>query len=176
MNQIAFSGLCIGLDNAGKTTLLRNLSKSNRMEIFPTSTMELHYIQSKYLEKLVLIYDMSGNGRHRDSWRLMYKEVQAIIYVIDSSQKEDRFILQRILLDEIFNDEYVKKSAIPFLFLLNKQDCKSYYEKEDIIKYLGLDQKKIKNRFIFKETSGFKGQGLVEAFELLAGAIQQKKN
>ena len=75
MNQIAFSGLCIGLDNAGKTTLLRNLSKSNRMEIFPTSTMELHYIQSKYLEKLVLIYDMSGNGRHRDSWRLMYKEV-----------------------------------------------------------------------------------------------------
>ena len=43
------------------------------------------------------------------------------------------------MLDEIFNDEYVKKSAIPFLFLLNKVDSKSYYEKEDIIKYLGLD-------------------------------------
>lgn len=41
MNQIAFSGICIGLDNAVKTTLLRYLSKSNRMEIFPTSTQKI---------------------------------------------------------------------------------------------------------------------------------------
>lgn len=48
---IAFAALCIGLDNAGKTTLLRNLSNSQRKEVFPTANLEIHYINCPKIGK-----------------------------------------------------------------------------------------------------------------------------
>jgi ADP-ribosylation factor-like protein 6 len=83
--SVAFSVLCVGLDNAGKTTLCRNLSNSNRLETFPTPNLEIHYVNCPKISKPCLIYDVSGNGRHRDNWKIFYPEVQAIIYVIDAS-------------------------------------------------------------------------------------------
>jgi ADP-ribosylation factor-like protein 6 len=42
------------------------------MEIFPTSTMEIHYVICPKIGKNCLIYDLSGNGRHRKNWRILY--------------------------------------------------------------------------------------------------------
>lgn len=89
--QIAFSLLCIGLDNAGKTSICRNLSNSNRMETLPTPNLEIHYINLQKVGQPCLVYDLSGSGRHRENWKLFFPEVDAIMYVVDASDSEDRF-------------------------------------------------------------------------------------
>ncbi|CAD8126412.1 unnamed protein product [Paramecium sonneborni] len=173
--QVAFSAICVGLDNAGKTSLLRTLSNSQRMEIFPTPTMEIHYVICPKIGKYCLIYDMSGNGRHRQNWRILYQDIQAMIYVIDTSDSEYRFHLQRQLIEEVLNDDLIKKSAIPILFLFNKNDKNNRFNKDDLIKVLGLDSKKFKNKFIFKETSSFEISKLKEAIDNLTDALYSKK-
>lgn len=80
------------------------------------------------------------------------------------------------MIEEILNDDLIKKSGIPILFLLNKCDKKNHFNKEDLIKALGLDAKKFKNKFIFKETSSFEINKLREAMDNLTDALFSKKS
>lgn len=80
------------------------------------------------------------------------------------------------MIEDILNDELIKKSGIPILFLLNKCDKKLHFNKEDLIKALGLDAKKFKNKFIFKETSSFEISKLREAMDNLTDALFSKKS
>lgn len=52
--------------------------------------MEIHYVNVQKLGRTVLIYDVSGNRRHRDNWRFFFSDVKAIMYVVDASDSEDR--------------------------------------------------------------------------------------
>lgn len=60
---------------------------------------------------------------------------------------------------------------MPFLFLFNKKDKKLTFDKDEIIKNIGLDSKKFRNRFYFRETSGFTGLGLKESIDILTDAL-----
>jgi ADP-ribosylation factor-like protein 6 len=64
--------------------------------------MEIHYINISKLGKPCLVYDLSGNGRHRDNWKVFFAEVQAILYVVDASDSEDRFNDHFAMLDSNF--------------------------------------------------------------------------
>jgi ADP-ribosylation factor-like protein 6 len=75
----------------------------------------------------------------------------------------------------MLNDDLIKKSGIPILFLFNKCDKKNRFSKDDLIKVLGLDAKKFKNKFIFKETSSFEISKLREAIDNLTDALFSKK-
>lgn len=79
------------------------------------------------------------------------------------------------MIEEVLNDDLIKKSAIPILFLFNKNDKKNRFNKDDLIKVLGLDSKKFKNKFIFKETSSFEISKLKEAIDNLTDALYSKK-
>jgi ADP-ribosylation factor-like protein 6 len=61
---------------------------------------------------------LSGNGRHRDNWKVFFAEVQAIMYVVDASASEDRFNdhfcnsrfkLQKLLIEDLLNDDIIKR-------------------------------------------------------------------
>jgi len=79
------------------------------------------------------------------------------------------------LIEDILQDELIRKKGMPFIFLINKKDKKNTFDKEEIIKNLGLDTKKYKNKFYFKETSGFTGLGLRDAIDILTDALFSKK-
>ena len=51
----------------------------------PTAGFELHTINVPYPINSLLFYDCSGQGRHRKMWNMFYHEVDAIVYVIDST-------------------------------------------------------------------------------------------
>ena len=61
------------------------------------------------------------------------------------------------------------------IVLLNKQDRPNTYDRDEILKDLGLDVKRIHNKLIVKETSGVNGQGLNEALDIVADIILTKK-
>uniref|UniRef100_A0A8C6G809 ADP-ribosylation factor-like protein 6 n=1 Tax=Mus spicilegus TaxID=10103 RepID=A0A8C6G809_MUSSI len=94
--------LCLGLDNSGKTTIINKLKPSNAQsqDIVPTIGFSIEKFKSSSLS--FTVFDMSGQGRYRNLWEHYYKDGQAIIFVIDSSDKL-RMVVAKEELDTLLN-------------------------------------------------------------------------
>lgn len=107
----------LGLDNAGKTTLLYMLKEGKMHSHDPT--------QQPTAEKLTIgkveftAYDLGGHIQARKVWRDYFPAVDGIIYIVDASDLS-RLNESKIELDGILNDEQV--ASIPILVLGNKID------------------------------------------------------
>ena len=76
--------LFLGLDNAGKTTLMRRLKDDRMVQHAPTSFA--------HSEELVLgnvrfvAHDLGGHKAMRKIWKQYMPGVDAIVYIVDSSE------------------------------------------------------------------------------------------
>lgn len=82
--------LVVGLDNSGKSTILNYLKrKEDRVEeIVPTVGFTVERLSGLDRHKAnlaVTAFDMSGQGRYRNLWEHYYANVEAIIFVVDST-------------------------------------------------------------------------------------------
>ena len=125
--------LFLGLDNAGKTTLLHLLRDGKISQHTPT--------QQPTMEELVLgkikfnTYDLGGHGPARKVWKQYCAEVDAVVYIVDSTDKE-RFAESKKELDVLLNDEDLQKT--PFLILGNKIDVPGAASEQEIREVMGL--------------------------------------
>jgi ADP-ribosylation factor-like protein 6 len=62
---------------------------------------------------------MSGQGRYRSLWEHYYADVEAIIFVLDSTDKM-RICVAKEELQTLLNHEDIKDSRVPLLFFANK--------------------------------------------------------
>ena len=73
------------LEARGKTTLIHQLKpqkeKATVFEVVPTAGYEVKELVKNNIN--FTIFDMSGQGRYRSLWERYYKDVEAIIYVLD---------------------------------------------------------------------------------------------
>ncbi|KAF9351064.1 hypothetical protein BGX26_010826 [Mortierella sp. AD094] len=77
--------LMLGLDGAGKTTMLYQLKLGEIVQTIPTVGFNVESIK---VDKLTLtIWDASGQERLRPLWRHFYKNCIGLIFVIDSVDK-----------------------------------------------------------------------------------------
>ena len=65
------------------------------------------------------IYDMSGQGRYRSLWELYYTDAQAIIFVIDSTDRI-RLCVVKEELTQLLSHPSIKDSNAPLLLFANK--------------------------------------------------------
>lgn len=65
------------------------------------------------------VYDMSGQGRYRSLWEHYYADVEAIIYVLDSTDRI-RMVVAKDELEQLLAHEEIVKSKAPILFFANK--------------------------------------------------------
>ncbi|XP_032267540.1 ADP-ribosylation factor-like protein 6 [Phoca vitulina] len=103
--------LCLGLDNSAKTTIINKLKPSNAQsqDIVPTIGFSIEKFKSSSLS--FTVFDMSGQGRYRNLWEHYYKEGQAIIFVIDSSDRL-RMVVAKEELDTLLNHPDIKHRRI----------------------------------------------------------------
>ena len=102
--KIAFSTLFIGLDNSGKTTMIQSLkSNPGEQEIMPTAGYAIEKINYPKLSKPILIFDCSGQGRHRENWITFYPDTDSIVFVIDSSDTK-RLHLIKSYVEQLITD------------------------------------------------------------------------
>eukprot|EP00939_MAST-03C_sp_MAST-3C-sp1_P004420 g4420.t1 len=78
--------LMLGLDGAGKTTILYALKLGERVETVPTVGFNIEEVTVNGIH--LTIWDCGGQEKLRSTWRYYYKGTQAVIFVVDCSDRE----------------------------------------------------------------------------------------
>lgn len=125
--------LFLGLDNAGKTTLLHMLS-DNKLEIHePTRHAGSQELTIENIN--FKTFDLGGHHSARRLWKEYFLNVDAVVYIIDAGDSR-RFKESRKELNSLLNEDDL--SHVPFLILGNKVDLPKSVSEEELRKYLGL--------------------------------------
>lgn len=160
--------LILGLDNAGKTTILYRLQNDSEetIQTIPTIGFNVEVLQYKNIK--FQVWDLGGQTSIRPYWRCYYPNTDAIIFVVDSCDTERLGIAKQELMAMLEEEEL--KDAILLVFA-NKQDSKGAQNAQQISESLGLSG--IKNRqWSIQETSALRGAGLFEGFDWLVTCIK----
>ena len=125
--------MLLGLDDAGKTTLLYLLKEGKLIQPMPS----MHATSEELvLGKITLTtYDLGGHKQVRKLWKEYFLAVDAVVFIIDVS-KRSRFEEAKAELDSILDDENLMNS--PILILGNKIDKYNVAGEKDIIEYFNL--------------------------------------
>ena len=75
----------LGLDAAGKTTILYKLQMGEVVTTVPTIGFNVETVQYKNLR--FQVWDLGGQTSIRPYWRCYYQNTNAVIYVVDSADQ-----------------------------------------------------------------------------------------
>ncbi|XP_052225078.1 ADP-ribosylation factor-like protein 1 isoform X2 [Dreissena polymorpha] len=135
----------------------------------PTIGFNVETVQYKNLK--FQVWDLGGQTSIRPYWRCYYSNTDAIIYVVDSMDRDRIGISKQELFSMLEEDELKKAVLVVFA---NKQDIEGAMTVSEVANALGLTNIKTNKYQIFK-TSAIKGTGLDEAMEWLSNTLTQAK-
>lgn len=78
--------LLLGLDNAGKTTTLKQFSSESVNHITPTQGFNIKSVSTPGFK--LNVWDIGGQRKIRPYWANYFDNTDILIYVIDSSDKK----------------------------------------------------------------------------------------
>merc|ERR1711948_174635 len=155
--------LMLGLDNAGKTTILKKMSEEDISHIMPTQGFNIKSLVHDGFK--LNVWDIGGQKTIRPYWSNYFESSDALVYVIDSSDKR-RLEESGQELKELLAED--KLAAIPLLVFANKQDLLQATPADEISATLDLG--KISDRtWTIQACSAKEGSGLQEGMEWLVG-------
>ena len=117
--------LFLGLDNAGKSTLLFQLKDKSFRDTVPTVGLNVEQIQYRGLS--LTLWDVSGQATRL--WKHYFDKINAIIFVVDSADKE-RLEKAQEELHRVIQDEEL--AAAPVLVFANKQDVPGAMSEQEV--------------------------------------------
>ncbi|KAJ3085120.1 Arf GTPase arl1 [Quaeritorhiza haematococci] len=161
--------LILGLDGAGKTTILYRLQIGEVVTTIPTIGFNVETVSYKNIK--FQVWDLGGQTSIRPYWRCYYANTDAIIYVVDSVDR-DRIATSREELVAMLEEEELKEAAL--LVLANKQDLEGAMTHTEVSESLGLTELRNRTWTIFK-CSAKTGEGLTDSLDWLVNIIQGKK-
>mmetsp|Transcript_25927 Transcript_25927/g.30318 ORF Transcript_25927/g.30318 Transcript_25927/m.30318 type:complete len:188 (+) Transcript_25927:36-599(+) len=129
--------MCVlGLDNAGKTTILRSLAHEEIHTVQPTQGFNVKSLRVSNFS--FNVWDLGGQMAIREHWKNYYENLDCVIFVVDSSDNrrmEDECggELQKLLVED-------KLAGVPILVFANKQDLELAMPADEIEEVLHLSQ------------------------------------
>jgi len=165
--------LMVGLDAAGKTTMLYKLRMGEVVTTIPTIGFNLETVQYKTMKSLVsfTIWDVGGRDKLRPLWRHYYKQCNALIFVVDSNDR-DRIEDAKDQLDQMYREEELM--GVPLLVFANKQDLPNAMSAREVADKLALGALPNSRRWFIQATCATTGDGLHEGLDWLQNALHGK--
>ena len=156
--------LLLGLDNAGKTTLLHRLRTGDVRSFPPTDRP--HHMTEKFTCQGISFqaWDLGGHEAVRHVWEDYVCECSAVFFLIDSSD-HDRIEEAGFELDALIGEKIVQD--VPVAVLCNKCDLETAMPSKDIcqrIQFDELQKMQGEDKIAIFRISVLRGEGYQSAF------------
>ena len=161
--------LMLGLDNAGKTTILYQLKMGETVKTIPTNGFNIETIE--YKKVLFTIWDVGGQDKIKVTWEHYYQNTDGLIFVVDSND-QDKIVKAAEELKKLLAEEELKNC--PVLVYANKQDLNGALAPGEVTNRLGMGDLKGRT-WLVQGTSATTGQGLKEGLDWMVSTFLKKK-
>ena len=160
----------VGLDAAGKTTILYKLKLGEVVTTIPTIGFNVETVEYKNIS--FTVWDVGGQDKIRPLWRHYYSNTDGLIFVIDSNDRE-RISDARDELARMLSEDELRDAVL--LVFANKQDLPNAMSATDITEKLQLGGIRNRNWFI-QSTCATSGDGLYEGLDWLSRTLASRSN
>lgn len=158
----------VGLDNAGKTTILYQFLMNEVVHTSPTIGSNVEEVVWRNIH--FIMWDLGGQQSLRAAWSTYYTNTEFVIIVIDSTDKE-RLITIREELHKMLSHEELSKAGV--LIYANKQDIKGSMTATEISRQLDLTSIK-KQQWHIQSCCALTGEGLLQGLEWIVSRLTKK--
>ncbi|KAF7313408.1 GTP-binding protein [Mycena chlorophos] len=157
--------LFLGLDNAGKTTILKKLNGEDIMSVSPTLGFNIKtFAHGNYT---LNIWDVGGQRTLRPYWRNYFEQTDALVWVVDSGDRMRMGDCKQELHSLLLEDRLAGASLLVFA---NKQDLPGSMSVAEIREALDLPSIKSHHCKIWS-CSAVTGENLVEGLDWVVGDV-----
>uniref|UniRef100_A0A7S1RUB0 ADP-ribosylation factor n=1 Tax=Alexandrium catenella TaxID=2925 RepID=A0A7S1RUB0_ALECA len=161
--------LMVGLDAAGKTTILYKLKLGEVVTTIPTIGFNVETVEYKNLS--FTVWDVGGQDKIRPLWRHYYQGTNGLIYVVDSNDR-DRVEDAREELTKMLNEDEMRDAVV--LVFANKQDLPNAMTAAEVTEKLGLHNLRHRQWFI-QSACATTGDGLYEGLDWLSRTLSSTR-
>jgi len=159
--------LMVGLDAAGKTTILYKLKLGEIVTTIPTIGFNVETVEYKNIS--FTVWDVGGQDKIRPLWRHYFQGTDGLIFVVDSNDRERIGEAKEELWKMLSEDELSKCIVLVFA---NKQDLPNAMNVSDLTEKLALHELKVNDWFV-QPTCATDGTGLYEGLDWLSGVMSK---
>ncbi|OIR58025.1 MAG: ARF-like GTP-binding protein [Amphiamblys sp. WSBS2006] len=157
--------LVLGLDNAGKTTVVRRLLGLGIENISPTAGFEIRSTVCGAFR--VDFWDIGGQKSIRPYWQNCFEQTDAVLWVVDSTDSARMEDARRELSVLMSQNRLL---FVPLLVMANKQDCAGALPPSSLSTLLPARLKE--GQASVAGTSGYTGENVDGAFGLLLEKVR----
>ncbi|KAF9076706.1 ADP-ribosylation factor family-domain-containing protein [Rhodocollybia butyracea] len=160
--------LFLGLDNAGKTTILKKLNGEDIMSVSPTLGFNIKtFMHRKYT---LNIWDVGGQRTLRPYWRNYFEQTDALVWVVDSGDRMRMKDCREELLSLLLEDRLAGASLLVFA---NKWDLQGSMNDSQIREALDLDSIK-SHHWKILSCSAVTGENLVSGLDWVVDDVARR--
>ncbi|KAJ8259888.1 hypothetical protein GJAV_G00174590 [Gymnothorax javanicus] len=160
--------LMVGLDAAGKTTILYKLKLGEIVTTIPTIGFNVETVEYKNI--CFTVWDVGGQDKIRPLWRHYFQNTQGLIFVVDSNDRERTQEAAEELQKMLQEDEL--RDAVLLVFA-NKQDLPNAMSMSEMTDKLGLQTLRSRTWFV-QATCATQGTGLYEGLDWLSDQLSKR--
>ncbi|KAI7838471.1 hypothetical protein COHA_007734 [Chlorella ohadii] len=157
--------LLVGLDNAGKTTIVKRISGEDASTVSPTLGFNIETLE--FAGYQLNVWDVGGQRSLRPYWRNYFEATDGLVWVVDSTDRrrlaDCAEELARLLQEE-------RLAGATLLIMANKQDVPGALGADAIREALRLDDL-VGRQWSIVACSAVDGSGLLEGFDWLVKDI-----
>ena len=176
-----------GLDNAGKTTIVKQLLGEDVHTVSPTLGFQIQALNFQSYVSLIVfwlffslysclsryqlnLWDVGGQKSLRSYWKNYFEETDCLIWVVDSSDRERLNDCKRELHQLLLEERLIGASLLVFA---NKQDLPNSLTAEEVAQFLDLE-KITTHHWNVLACSAYSGHNLVTGLEWLVSDVSSR--
>ncbi|KAJ2058746.1 ADP-ribosylation factor-like protein 2 [Coemansia sp. S146] len=153
--------LVLGLDNAGKTTIMKRMNGESIDTVSPTLGFNITTLDFDGYK--LNFWDVGGQRTIRPYWRNYFEQTDGIIWVVDSADRE-RMTDCALELSSLLKEDRLAGASL--LVLANKQDIAGALSESEIQSAMQLDQH-VTHHWAIKACSAVTGENLLDGLQWL---------